>query len=447
MKNNTYSALSACDVDHRPQAGFKVVFGCRVRYNIQVFRCFLLLLTVLFAMSSSAQQMDTSGRPALPVNGYYQVRNNINHALDHILHKKEVTIAFLGGSITFNPGWRPMLYDYFRQRFPDTRFRFIAAGIPSLGSLPHAFRLQRDVLDSGRIDLMFIEAAVNDRVNGTDSLTQVRDLEGIVRHARKSNPQMDMILMEFADPYKNADYDNGITPAEIANHELIARYYGLPSINLAKEVHDKMANHEFSWERDFQDLHPAIFGQRLYFNSIKALFEDCLKQYHPSAKANGNYVLPQMLDKHSFVNGRYVDITRAKFNSGWGLVKDWTPADRAGTRPGFVHVPVLQNTQTDAGLTLAFRGNAVGIAIVSGPDAGIISYSIDNGPYLQKDLFTEWSSGLHLPWYLLLGSALTPGEHVLHLKVLAQNNNQSKGNACRIVHFLCNGTRSNQLTK
>lgn len=435
MKNNTFSALSGF---HLP-TGFNAVLGSWVSYNIRMFRYFLLLLCIVFAVRSSAQQVDTSGHLMLPYQNYYQVRHNINNALDHILHKKEVTIAFLGGSITFNPGWRPMLCDYLRQRFPDTRFRFIAAGIPSLGSLPHAFRLQRDVLDSGRVDLMFIEAAVNDRVNGTDSLTQVRDLEGIVRHARKSNPQMDMILMEFADPYKNADYDKGITPAEIANHELIAGHYGLPSINLAKEVHDKMANHEFSWEKDFQDLHPAIFGQRLYFNSIKALFEDCLKQYYPLKKAAGNYALPGMLDKHSFENGRYVEMDKAKYTSGWTLTNDWTPSDRAGTRPGFVHVPVLQNTQTDAELMLTFRGNAVGIAIVSGPDAGIISYSIDNGPYLQKDLFTQWSSGLHLPWYLLLGSGLIPGEHVLHLKVSAQKNDQSKGNVCRIVHFLCNG--------
>jgi sialidase-1 len=284
---------------------------------------------------------------------------------------------------------------------------------------------------------MFIEAAVNDRVNGTDSLTQVRDLEGIVRHARRANPEIDMILMELADPYKNADYDKGIIPTEISNHELVAGHYGLPSINLAKEVHDKMANHEFSWEKDFQDLHPALFGQQLYFNSIKSLLEDCLTQYHPLKRVARNNTMPKMLDPYSFINGKYLDVDQAKYNSGWTLVKDWVPSDQADTRPGFVHVPVLQNSQTDAELTLSFQGNAIGIAIVSGPDAGVISYSIDQGPYLQKDLFTEWSNELHLPWYLLLGSGLTPGEHTLHLKVLSQKNDQSKGNVCRIVYFLC----------
>jgi len=123
-------------------------------------------------------------------------------------------------------------------------------------------------------------------------------------------------------------------------------------------------------------------------------------------------------------------------------LENWVPSDQAGTRPGFTDVPVLQNTQTEAELAFTFRGNAIGIAVISGPDAGIISYSIDSGPYLQKDIFTQWSGALHLPWYLLLGSGLARGKHTLHLKVLSKKNDQSKGNACRIVYFFCNGNHS-----
>lgn len=397
----------------------------------------LFIVSLLFATGAFGRQTENISRDTLPYNSFYNIRDNINHTLGLIADKKEVTIAFLGGSITFNPGWRPMLCSFLRKRFPDTKFRFIDAGIPSLGSLPHTFRLQRDVLDSGKVDLMFIEAAVNDRVNKTDSLTQIRDLEGIVRHARRSNPAMDMILMEFADPYKNADYDRNITPVEIKSHELIAEHYHLPSINLAKEVHDKIANHEFDWEKDFKDLHPAMFGQELYVYNIQSLLEACWKAYQSTPK-NAKTAIPAMLDQFSFTGGSYVAVNKAKYVKGWKLSPDWTPADGAGTRPGFVHVPVLENTQADAGLTFDFSGNATGIAIVSGPDAGMISYAIDDQSYRQIDLFTEWSSGLHLPWYLLLGSGLSKGHHQLHIKVLPQKNQQSKGNACRIVYFLCN---------
>jgi len=48
-------------------------------------------------------------------------------------------VAFLGGSITHNPGWRDSVMKYLENRFPETDFEFIAAGIPSMGSTPGAF--------------------------------------------------------------------------------------------------------------------------------------------------------------------------------------------------------------------------------------------------------------------------------------------------------------------
>ncbi|WCT14882.1 SGNH/GDSL hydrolase family protein [Mucilaginibacter jinjuensis] len=345
-------------------------------------------------------------------------------------------MAFLGGSITFNPGWRQKVCAYLRAQFPETKFKFIIAGIPSLGSLPHAFRLQRDVLDSGKVDLLFIEAAVNDRVNKTDSLTQIRDLEGIVRHAKGSNPAMDIVLMEFADPNKTHDYNIGIIPAEIANHELIAEHYQLPSINLAKEIYDKLLAHEFNWQDDFKDLHPAPFGQELYFVSIRSLLEDCFKE-----KAQGSnkiYSLPHQLNTYSFTNGSYYDIKNAEHVAGWRIDKHWKPVDNVGTRDGFVDIPVLSAEEPGASLILPFSGNAIGIAVLSGPDAGTIIYSIDGAETKHTDLYTEWSNWLHLPWYVLLGNGLKPGDHRLKITIDNSKNKDSKGNACRIVYFFKN---------
>ena len=42
-------------------------------------------------------------------------------------------------------------------------------------------------------------------------------------------------------------------------------------------------------------------------------------------------------------------------------------------------------------IKFAFEGNAVGIAVAAGPDAGIIEYSIDDQPWQKLDLFTRWS--------------------------------------------------------
>ncbi len=374
----------------------------------------------------------------LRLDPYTNVRNGLNRSYVAMAERKEVTVAFLGGSITYNPGWRNKTCSWLQERFPGTRFRFIAAGIPSLGSLPHAFRLQSDVLDSGKIDLLFIEAAVNDRANNTDSLTQLLSLEGIVRHAKYNNPAMDIVMMSFADPAKTTDYDNDVIPAEIVNHELVAEHYHLPSINLAKEIHDKLKAGEFTWEYDFRDLHPSPFGQELYFAAIKKLLQRCFENEPLSSTRT---LLPKPLNKSVFDLGNYVPLRQASYDAGWTMEEKWVPKDKLPTRDGFVRVPVLEADQPGAVLSFSFEGNAVGIAVVSGADAGFISYSIDNGTYKTRDLYTQWSSWLHLPWYILLGKGLKNGKHVVKIKVAPEKNNDSKGHACRIVHFLVNKSR------
>jgi sialidase-1 len=365
-------------------------------------------------------------------------RAGISHALTVLRGAGgQFTVAFLGGSITYNPGWRDKVCRWFREKYPEVHFRFIAAGIPSLGSLPHAFRLQQDVLDSGRIDLMFVEAAVNDKANGTDSLTQLRALEGIVRHARESNPVMDIVLMSFVDPEKIADYQRGRVPVEVGNHERVAEHYGLPSINLALEVQERIHTGEFTWEDDFKDLHPSSFGQEIYFASIRRLLELCVEAAVIPNDKKRTAISPMLTG--SLDRGAYVPVSRARADAGWTLDPDWIPTDGKETRAGFVHCPVLMSAKPGASLTLPFTGTAIGISIVSGPDAGKISWSIDNGAPRTANLFTTWSPLLHLPWYLLLEAGLPRKKHVLTLHILGEKDPFSKGNACRIVHFVVNG--------
>ena len=375
---------------------------------------------------------------------YFSTRGALDQFYMKVLERKAATVGFLGGSITYNPGWRDKVCGYLQERFPETKFRFIAAGIPSLGSLPHAFRVQQDLLDSGRVDLVFVETAVNDRVNGTDSLTQARALEGIVRRVKKADHNTEIIMMAFADENKTADYDRGLIPVEISNQERVAEYYHLPSINLGKEVWDRIRQGKLDWKRDFKDVHPSEFGQELYFATIRLLLDSCYRLYRPVASTSGS--LPAPMDGACLSGGRYVDVHQGVGDKDWKIDEDWapaigearTPADSVVTRPGFVHVPMLAAEKPGAELEFSFRGTAVGIAIVSGPDAGSIEYNVDGGAFKKLDLYTPWSNSVYLPWYLLLGSGLRETPHMLRLRISGDRNPKSKGSACRIVHFLVN---------
>lgn len=373
----------------------------------------------------------------LPASDFHVLRSDFQHSFLKFKNEKKGVVAFMGGSITESDGWRNKVCQYLKEKFPETAFEFVNAGIASTGSTPGAFRLSSEVLSKGKIDLLFEEAAVNDRTNGFDSLAQIRGMEGIVRQAKRSNPQMDIVLMHFVDPEKLIDYQHGVIPSEIQNHERVAEHYQVNSIHLAKEVYERIKNKEFTWADDFKDLHPSPFGQEVYFQSIKTFLNNAfiLVQKNDVTTA---YTLPNILNDGSYDKGRYLSIKNAEIKSDFMSVDSWKPKDSAGTRKQYVNIPALIGEKPDAAFQLEFTGNTIGICVASGPDAGIISYSIDGKPFKKLDLFTRWSENLHLPWYLMLGQSLNEKKHILRVRILSEKNQKSKGNACRILHFLVN---------
>ncbi|RPE12175.1 SGNH/GDSL hydrolase family protein [Chitinophaga lutea] len=391
-----------------------------------------------FYIEQPAQLADFIERHSVPVSrplgssAYIERNASLNRAFQKFRQTKTGTVAFLGGSITYNKGWRNKVSQYLEESFPGTTFTFIAAGIPSLGSTPHAFRFHRDVLGKGTPDLLFVEAAVNDRGNGFSETAQVRALEGILRQLYRQNPAAATVMMAFSDPHKNADYDAGKEPVEVAVHKKVAKHYGASFINLSREVYDRIKAGEFTWAYDFKDLHPSPFGQEIYFRTMKTM----LQEQPATAAAPG--AMPARLNPFAYDNGRYHAVQEAAQLKGFRVVDSWKPADEAGTRDGFVNIPVLEGQQPGATFELTFKGRGIGLAVLAGPDAGTIRYRIDGKPARTLSLHTQWSKRLHLPWYLMLDDELAPGKHRLQVEILQEHDPAATGTACRIAHFLVN---------
>lgn len=369
---------------------------------------------------------------------YHQHRKALQNAQIRFEREKVGRVAFLGGSITHNSGWRDSLCAFLQKRFPETKFDFVAAGIPSMGTTPAAFRLDRDVLSKGRIDLLFEEAAVNDATNGRAAEEQIKAMEGIVRHLRYANPMTDIVMMHFVDPDKMADYRAGKTPQVISNHNSVAEYYGISTLNLAREVTDRIDRGEFSWEADFKNLHPSPFGQGIYARSMIRFLEQAFAGELSESAALQEHALPAPLNPAVYDRGRLIDVAEAQLKKGWAIQDNWAPDDGTGTRPNYTNVPMLIGETPGSTLRLNFRGNAVGIAVAAGQDAGMIEYRIDKGNWQTLNLFTQWSKSLHLPWYYTLASGLEDGAHRLELRIAADKDERSTGRACRIRYFFVN---------
>ncbi len=380
----------------------------------------------------------------LPVKreDFFQLGSGLQNSL-RAIQSGQARVAFVGGSITRMDGWRDLVKDYLQQRFPQTKFEFVEAGIPSTGSVPGAFRLNHDVLTKGQIDLLFEEASVNDLTNGRTPQQRIRGMEGIVRRARIANPQIDIVMMHFVCPQHMADYRSERTPATIVDHQRVADHYQVATIDLAREVTERIDAGQFDWKHDFRNLHPSPYGHRIYASTIRrCLSAGWDRELDPGDSAEPTS-LPSPLDRFSYDQGEYVSLNRATSLNGFQVLKSVDPRSGGvggGVRPGFVDVPMLVGTKPGDSFEFRFRGRGVGLFVAAGPDAGVIEFRIDGGKWQRRDLFTRWSGGLHLPWAHVLADELEgSGQHSLEVRVAQPSNPSSRGTACRVVQLLVNG--------
>jgi sialidase-1 len=198
-----------------------------------------------------------------------------------------------------------------RAKFPETKFEFINAGIGSMGSVPHAFRLERDVLSKGPVDLLFVEAAVNDSSNIPQHPDlMLRGMEGVVRHAAQVNPLTDIIQLHFVMPPHMDDYHAGKVPASIAQHEKVAVAYGNPSLNLARRSHRPHRRGRIHLGQGFQ--RPASL--RLRSSALRQQHRPHARhrfcQTHGRCRERAH--APAMVDAQSYAKGRLGNIAQAK---------------------------------------------------------------------------------------------------------------------------------------
>jgi len=393
-------------------------------------KIFLPLLAALLTITPLPVLRAEEVKP--PFGENVQLRGSLADSRLQFEQTKKGCVAFMGGSITEMNGYRPMVCESLKKRFPATEFTFIDAGIGSTCSTTGAFRLERDVLSATPIDLFFIEFAVNDDQDGHHTRAEcIRGLEGIIRHTKQTNPKVDIVVTFFVNEGMLRTLQAGGTPLTIEAHETVAKHYDVSTINLAKEAAEEITAGTLTWKQ-YGGVHPAPFGNAICARMIDELFDRASKQA-TAGEAITVHPLPSQIDPFSYAMGRFLDPARATIKSGWTLgVPDWKSLP-GGTRPRFTSIPLLSATEPGAELSLEFEGSTVGAFIVAGPDAGIAEASIDGGPYHPVDLFHAYSKGLHYPRTVLFGTELKPGRHMLSLRISGETN--SAGHAMRIIQF------------
>ena len=163
-----------------------------------------------------------------------RVRDGVGDLMRKIREgRKEIVVAYLGGSITAMNGWRNLTTDWLRKTYPGVTFREVHAAIGGTGSNLGVFRLGHDALRHNP-DLLFVEFATND--GGARPEDIWRSMEGIVRQTWRKDPTTDVVFTYTITHSMMGDYGKGLCPRAASAMEQLADHYGIPSIGFGPRV-------------------------------------------------------------------------------------------------------------------------------------------------------------------------------------------------------------------
>lgn len=230
-------------------------------------------------------------------------RTRIAQALKKARDGKEVTISFIGGSITEGASatstentYAGRVAEWWRTAFPNAVINVVNAGIGSSGSLIGVHRVQDDLL-SKEPDFVIVEFAVND--HPVEDPLETETYEGLIRRLLNSPCAPGVLLLSMVT------YDGSSAQEAQAR---IGSHYDLPMVSYCDAVWPEVQNGHYTWESLAADtVHPNNTGHAIAAAFIEHYLLGVYEQIDniPSGAA----ALPAPLTPNRFEHATILDST------------------------------------------------------------------------------------------------------------------------------------------
>ncbi len=347
---------------------------------------------------------------------------------------KEVRVAYLGGSITEQNGWRPKTLAWFKTQYPASTTVEINAAIGGTGSDLGVYRVRQDVLDH-KPDLLFVEFAVNDSGAPMDRI--LKAMEGIVRQTWRANPSTDICFVYTLTEGMLGDLEGGKFPRAAGAMEQIADHYAIPSIHMGLEVaHLHQAgkliftgplpktdaeraalNGKIVFSGDGVHPYPET-GHQVYLEAI----ERSMAKIEPVDKV-GRHRLPAPLVADNWEHAKLIPLSAVALSPGW---RKLDPASDARAKQFQSRLPELWKTdKPEETITLRFKGTALLIYDLLGPDCGQVSVQVDDKPPVVQSLFDAYSN-YHRAATLPVADSASDTVHTIVIRLLPDQPDKLK---------------------
>jgi lysophospholipase L1-like esterase len=347
----------------------------------------------------------------------------------------EVRIAYLGGSITAQAGWRVKTLAYFQKTHPDVKVSEIFAAIGGTGSDLGVFRVKHDVLDHSP-DLLFVEFAVNDA--GTAPEQIFRCMEGIIRQTWKADPSCDICFVYTVAMNLLPDLQNGKFPRAASAMEKIAEHYDIPSIHMGLKVAELAKEDKLIFKAPLpktdeerkslgdrivfspDGVHPyPETGHELYLQSILR----SLPAIESASGPPGPHGLKAPFDADNYEDAKMIPIDQTRLSA------DFKPLDaqtnplekRFGPRLGAIY----RAHEPGSTVTFTFKGRYAAIYDIIGPDCGQVIVTLDERPPVTRKRFDAYCTNFR-PQTLPIGADLPKALHSVKIEIDKQQPDKVK---------------------
>lgn len=316
-----------------------------------------------------------------------------------------VRIAYFGGSITAQNGWRPQSLEYFRSLSPSRKADEIHAAIGGTGSELGAFRLEQDVLRH-KPDLVFVEFAVNDA--GTSPYRIRQSMEGIVRHIWKVLPETDICFVYTVTASNIPDLLAGRAKRSTSTMEEIADYYNIPSVSFEPEIARLLKAGKLVMQSSDQGL-TRVSGDALnldsdiavdkdgkipfskdgvhpYLNTGHVLYTGVLKRAFPkiaeAGKPGPHAPLPAPMVKNNFENAVMLPLDRKEVTFSGPVEK--LPLNQAPAKLFQNRAPGCVKLSPGGTMEFKFKGTKLNLYTLLGPGCGVLEITLDGKSFPRR---------------------------------------------------------------
>lgn len=373
----------------------------------------------VYERDTSLYMMDYIFRNKIYKDEYYN-RGGLYNTLYKLQNGEDITIAYLGGSITEMKGWRYYTTKWFEDNYSG-KVTEVEIAISSTGADLGVCRIDNEVLVHNP-DLVFIEYAVNGGA--------AKDMEGMVLKTWNHDPTTDICFVYTTLTSSYSTYQVGNLPKYAETFEGVAKHYNIPSVFFGKQAFDMYEKGKLVLTGEPENpeqivysndgTHPTEEGGHLAAGAVARSVRNMEKNFDKNSYSITKHTIPSK----NYMRNPWVEATttaewsKMKFEGNWFNcpLKDNGQYENYNYNSNYLFKRLFDNMQGTkeggASVTIKFKGTDIGLIEASGQYSGQLRVIVDGKETNKLVLFNQQNSkGIRQRYFFI--SSLPYGEHTV----------------------------------